>query len=101
MNETTRKLQEMLAQREDSELIEGETGVKRATPPSTDSAEMDVADYVSRPYAYTGRGPTGRLRNFKAMSDDKFYREAATIRSENNDPEAIEAVNADQARREA
>jgi hypothetical protein len=47
----------------------------------------------------TGRSGSGNLRNFKAMSDDKFNDVSATIRSEANDPEAIEAINAEYNRR--
>lgn len=49
----------------------------------------------------TGRSGSGNLRNFKQMSDDKFYAVAADIRSEDNDVEAIDAVNAEQERRES
>ena len=47
----------------------------------------------------SGRGPTGKLRNFKMMSDLKFKDAHFAILSENNDPEAIEAINAEWERR--
>lgn len=47
----------------------------------------------------TGRSGSGNLRNFKAMSDDKFNDVSATIRSEANDAEAITAINAEYDRR--
>ena len=41
----------------------------------------------------TGRGPTGRLRNFRAMNGEKLDAvHYAITGEENNDPEAIEAV---------
>ena len=40
----------------------------------------------------SGRGPSGKLRNFDAMGDEKFEREAAVVEAENNDPEALEAI---------
>lgn len=47
----------------------------------------------------TGRGPSGKLRNFDAMGDAKFAAEAAKVEAENNDPEALEAVRASRASR--
>lgn len=47
----------------------------------------------------TGRGPSGKLRNFDAMGDAKFQAEAAKIEAENNDPEALEAIRASRASR--
>lgn len=42
----------------------------------------------------TGRSGAGNLRNFKAMNDEKLLREAQAIMHEDNDPEALAAVNA-------
>jgi orotidine-5'-phosphate decarboxylase len=46
-----------------------------------------------------GRGPTGRLRNFKAMNDIKLEMVARDIMYENSDVEAMEAVVAEMERR--
>lgn len=40
----------------------------------------------------TGRGPSGRLRNFRAMNDGKLMGVARDLLAEDDDPEAIEAV---------
>lgn len=48
--------------------------------------------FVTRSPLKTGRSGSGKLRNFKAMKDDKFRLEAAFVLAENNDPEAIELV---------
>jgi hypothetical protein len=48
----------------------------------------------SHPEYCTGRGPTGRLRNFRAMNWDKFHATYHAVRAESNDPEAMEALQA-------
>jgi len=60
---------------------------------------LDGVDVTGTPAQRTGRSGSGNLRNFKAMSDAKFNDVAAAIRSENNDPEAIAAVDAEYDRR--
>ena len=47
----------------------------------------------------SGRSGAGNLRNFKSMSDEKFEAVIAAVRSEDNDPEAIAAVNEEYVRR--
>lgn len=47
----------------------------------------------------TGRSGEGRLRNFKAMSPEKLARVAAAVDAEDNDPEALAAINAEYERR--
>jgi hypothetical protein len=51
----------------------------------------------------SGRGPTGRLRNFKAMADDKLAKTLLDLLVEQNtsmfDPDAIDAVNEEMSRR--
>lgn len=47
----------------------------------------------------TGRSGSGKLRNFKAMSDEKFAGVLVAVLTEGNDPEAIAAVEAEQNRR--
>jgi len=44
------------------------------------------------PLSGTGRGPTGRLRNFRAMNDDKLAGVYEAVYLENDDPEAMAAV---------
>jgi hypothetical protein len=48
----------------------------------------------------TGRSGTGRLRNFKAMSEDKLWRTYSAVCLEGDDPEAKAALEAEIARRE-
>ena len=43
----------------------------------------------------TGRGGTGRLRNFRSMNDEKLLVTRAAVERENNDPEALAAVRAE------
>lgn len=40
----------------------------------------------------SGRSASGRLRNFGAMSDEKFNGVYRQVKRENNDPEALQAV---------
>lgn len=47
----------------------------------------------------TGRSGSGRLRNFKAMSAEKLAKVAAAVDAEDNDPEALAAINAEYGRR--
>lgn len=47
----------------------------------------------------TGRAPSGGLRNFKQMSDAKFRQTVNAIVTEDNDPEALEAVKKESKRR--
>lgn len=50
-------------------------------------------DAVAKYHAdHSGRGPTGRLRNFAAMSEDKLRRVNRAVIDENNDLEAIAKV---------
>jgi len=42
---------------------------------------------------HTGRSDLGNLRNFGAMSPQKFSKVAAAVRLEQNDPEAIAKVD--------
>jgi hypothetical protein len=42
----------------------------------------------------SGRGPTGKLRNFAAMKRDKLQLVIDDIRAEGNDPEALSAAEA-------
>jgi len=43
----------------------------------------------------TGRGPTGRLRNFRAMSAGKLQATYLAVAAEGNDPEALDALTAE------
>lgn len=47
----------------------------------------------------TGRSGSGRLRNFKAMGDDKLWKTFAAVAGEGDDPEAREALEAEMRRR--
>lgn len=47
----------------------------------------------------TGRSGSGRLRNFKAMSDDKLWNTYSAVVAEGDDSEAREALDAEMARR--
>lgn len=47
----------------------------------------------------TGRSSSGRLRNFKAMSDDKLWNTYSAVVAEGDDSEAREALDAEIARR--
>lgn len=87
MNETAKRLKEMLAENaasalpEDTELIAGSQARAEAARP--DAAFQ------------TGRGPTGRLRNFRAMSDAKLLAALEAVQAEANDPEALQALEAE------
>lgn len=48
----------------------------------------------------SGRGPTGRLRNFAQMAEAKLAATLAAVEAEADDEEAIDAVRAEIARRE-
>ena len=43
----------------------------------------------------SGRGPSGKLRNFAAMNDSKLYGLAKMLAAENNDLEALAAIEAE------
>lgn len=47
-----------------------------------------------------GRGPSGRLRNFASMGDEKLRRTLRDVLRENDDAEAIAAIEAELERRE-
>jgi hypothetical protein len=47
----------------------------------------------------TGRGPTGRCRNFRQMSEAKLIDVFHTVRYEANDEYALEAIRAEMLRR--
>jgi hypothetical protein len=50
-------------------------------------------DWARENPAYcTGRGPTGRLRNFRAMNDGKLLSTLASVRRETNDWEALNTL---------
>lgn len=51
------------------------------------------------PSAYYGRGPTGRLRNFRAMNDGKLTTTYRQVAYEGNDAEALAAIRAEAASR--
>ena len=42
-----------------------------------------------------GRGPTGRLRNFRAMNDSKLTSTFWTVRDEGNDSTALDAIRSE------
>lgn len=46
-----------------------------------------------------GRGPTGRLRNFRAMNDTKLRDTFWAVEAERNDPTALEAIRAEMTER--
>lgn len=102
MTDTQDLLQKFLADRAAGDDAPKPVSTPFRTPAPADDSAAAAFPLVAAHIAFqTGRGPTGRLRNFRAMSDTKFYDVAATIRSENNDPEAIEAINAEQEARES
>jgi len=43
----------------------------------------------------SGRGPTGKLRNFAAMGTPKLLQTALELQQENNDIEALGAIEAE------
>lgn len=67
-----------------------------AKPKAAPKVEFDPATALM-----TGRAGSGKLRNFKAMSDEKFAGVYDAILAEGNDPEAVVAVEAEKARRGA
>jgi hypothetical protein len=76
-------------------------GGKAASPPAPKfvSPQPSVSTFKASAGFKTGRGPTGKLRNFKAMGDAKFKSAFGAIKHENNDPEAWEAAQAEWKRR--
>lgn len=106
MNDVTARLAEMLAANaasdvpEDSEIVAGEVG---ASPLSQAIGNFNGATMEGRaessswaaehPHLCTGRGPSGRLRNFRAMSDVKLRGVMSAVWNEDNDPEAISAAH--------
>jgi hypothetical protein len=47
----------------------------------------------------SGRSPTGRLRNFGAMNNDKLFTVLQQLEVENNDPEALAVIRAEVSKR--
>lgn len=64
-----------------------------------DDPTMPFGKNAPAPSSKTGRSGSGNLRNFGAMSDEKFRGVYAAIVKENNDEEAIGAVCVEAARR--
>jgi hypothetical protein len=52
-------------------------------------------DIYASPPVGSGRGPTGKLRNFAAMKDQKLVDIIAALRVEGDDPEAITVAEAE------
>lgn len=107
---------EMVVQGETSEdYVEGESGHPNAPFVSAETVEVEDADEVTAKLAemlgqdspavaiaaqglqgstqQTGRGPSGKLRNFAQMKDAKLIDVCDTIMDENNDEEAMEAIS--------
>ena len=114
-NDLTARLAEMLAanQQTDGAILDSEDRAAEGLPARDPVLAAHIAsdpDPVSPPPAvpdfgsptreqaaesswlYYGRGPTGRLRNFRAMNDIKLRDTYETCLRENNDTEAISAA---------
>jgi peptidoglycan hydrolase-like protein with peptidoglycan-binding domain len=63
-----------------------------ATPPA--KAMPKIKDYLDNPALFNspGRGPTGKMRNFKAMGSVKLKKTIADLEAHGGDPEALAAV---------
>jgi hypothetical protein len=72
-----------------------------AAPEARDATGLDSepigTDEDAEPEIKTGvgRGPSGRLRNFGSMGDEKLRRTLADVLRENDDAEAIAAIEAE------
>lgn len=62
-------------------------------------ASPSVAEAAAAPWSYTGRGPSGKLRNFRAMNDLKLLSALDTMITEANDVEGLRAIYAEAALR--
>lgn len=70
-------------------------GAEQITPPAPAPAPATtVGDYLHNPAlaASPGRGPTGKLRNFQAMSLGKLHGAIADLENYGKDPAALEAA---------
>lgn len=76
----------------------GAPSAPKAKTAAAPSAPKPVASAIPS-WMSTGRGPTGKLRNFKAMNPTKFQITYDSVIGENNDPEAIAAVQAEWSKR--
>ena len=114
MNATTARLAEMLASEatiEDSELTQRANSIiANMASAAANSRRVEAALLVTarasgfiegedwarnNPHLCTGRGPTGRLRNFRAMNPDKLATTWGAVYFEGNDPEALTALAAE------
>ena len=59
----------------------------------------DATRKAEQPQHQTGRAPTGRLRNFRAMSLEKLEATKDAVKAESNDEAAAEAIEAEVWRR--
>lgn len=106
-NDITQRLAEMLtASGEDTSLwsaedrdAEGVTQHSNRTVTSATGISPTREEAADDPVAYFGRGPTGRLRNFRAMSDAKLIETYRQVAYENNDSEALTGIRAEAASR--
>lgn len=78
------------------ELVKEEMGSGPAAPASAPGADApDPASVPKGDPASPGRGPSGKLRNFKAMKDEKLTGTISDLVSWGDDPDALSVARAE------
>jgi hypothetical protein len=73
------------------------TDTTQALASFLDDLGLSEAEYETT--VQSGRSPAGRLRNFGAMNNGKLFMVLEQVVSENNDPEALEALRLEAGKR--
>lgn len=76
---------------ESVQVVRAEVSLGRTTMCENTGAMVDPDDACFM----TGRGPTGRCRNFRQMSDGKLLNVLYDVRNERNDDYAFDAIVAE------
>jgi hypothetical protein len=85
----------------DAKVIPDAAAMEEAASRMSQLEQQGVLDALraSAPVRQSGRSAEGRLRNFKAMTEDKFLAVAKEVAAEDNDPEAQAALKEEAYRR--
>lgn len=91
MDDVTARLAQMLG----AEGTDAPSTSVQSAPGGTTLASPTVEQAAAEPWRYTGRGPTGRMRNFRAMNDVKLLGCLDTMLAEANDVESLRVIYAE------
>jgi hypothetical protein len=85
----------------DAKVVPSAEAMDEAASRLSQLEQQGVLDALraSAPVRQSGRSAEGRLRNFKAMTEDKFLAVAKEVAAEDNDPEAQAALKEEAYRR--